>query len=662
MARKLRHLHRITILAAAVLLVAGGRADVCARPETGIYTNVGLLGLTVTNLGYLGNGFDSPRPSGEYPIYSNVEHLFLGGLWVGAETLDGRRLVSTGAQDASTLSAGEEIREFGDYLETQEPIHNWSNRQNADNYNANAIAPQHIEMAFTDVVNLPASSHVPLGLKVWQRAFAWSSRYADDYVIIEYNIINQSSTILKDVYVGYWNDTTVGNTDHNNPYDPQAPVGWNYYDDKNGGWGPAEWVPPGYAPEGDPGIWMMWEHDDDGDEGVATSWIGTRLLGSSRAPEPADGVPPVSYNSWKFRGVPAEDDTYPNPDNPDEMRPGKYQIMANGAFTVGETQAQDYTIASDWMGLLSTGPFPVLAPNDTITVAFAIVAGPDSLSLLANSKGAQKTYDDLFKVINGPPSPVLEVAYRDNSVVFTWEPGSAVDDNGEPWVRDAAERMPEHHLSDINSEEDFQGYRVYRFRGREADLGDPYETADIIAEFDVVDGIGFDTGLPPLNADGKREFVSTNLTDGFPYLFGITSFTAPAPEFGLEELESGFGENRVVVYPGPAPAGPDNPRTVNVYPNPYRAASLFDDRTDPQTIETNRKIWFTGLPARCRIQVFNLTGEVVKTIDHDDPSSGQHDWNVLSDYDRVIASGLYIYAVEDLETGDVQRGKLVIIK
>ncbi len=37
-------------------------------------------------------------------------------------------------------------------------------------------------------------------------------------------------------------------------------------------------------------------------------------------------------------------------------------------------------------------------------------------------------------------------------------------------------------------------------------------------------------------------------------------------------------------------------------------------------------------------------------------------WDILSEYDRAIASGLYIYVVENLDSGEVQRGKLVIIK
>jgi len=114
------------------------------------------------------------------------------------------------------------------------------------------------------------------------------------------------------------------------------------------------------------------------------------------------------------------------------------------------------------------------------------------------------------------------------------------------------------------------------------------------------------------------------------------------------------------VFPGPSPTPAGSGRGVGVYPNPYRASSLFDNQTGEQ--ELGRKIWFTRLPARCKIQVFNLVGEVVKTIHHDNHALGMASWDTLTDFDRAIATGLYIYAVTDLDTGEVQRGKLVIIK
>ena len=603
--------------------------------------DAGIIGVAITNLGYIGNGLANPnQPSTEYPLNSNVEHLFLAGIWVGAKAADGTIHVSTGAQDASNLVAGDEVREF---VDTDEAVMNMSNSQNSDYYSPLALATQHIECSFDDYATIESGNHVPLGLKVVLRALAWGSPYADDFVILDYAVINISGSELRDVYVGFWNDTTIGNTEVNDPYDPQAPVRWNYYDDMNGAWRPDDI-------ENDPDIWMMWERDDDGDDGMATSWIGTRLLGTIPSVEPAAGFPAVSYNSWRFRGVPGTDDWNYELDPPEE---GKYQIMGNGQFDVGETQDEDFTTASDWIGMMSTGPFPFMAPDDTIHVTFALTCGADSLGLLANSKVAQVAYDQGFSIPTGPPSPRLETQTDNDTAILTWFPGDPDAPADDPT------RSPEHHISRITDKPDFQGYRVYRFQG-DTFTDDPYELATLIAEYDVIDGIGFDTGLPPLDADGNRRFVDQGLLDGFPYWYSVVSFSAPDLDEGLPSFQSGFNENSLLIYPGSAPSTSDDPRSIGVYPNPYRAGSLYDSRFGEE--ELGRKIWFTGLPARCSIMVFNLGGDLVKTLHHDDETSGTEPWDILSEPVRAISSGLYIYAVEDLSNGDIQRGKLVIIK
>lgn len=662
-----RSAHSATCLACSLILLVFLALHVTtappahALPNTNLSTNVGIIGVAVTNLGYIGNGFTNPsQPSCEYPLNSNVEHLFLAGLWVGARAADGSIHVSTGAQDAANLNAGDEVREFADIDSVD--VYQGSNSQNNENYDNYALATQHIEVVFDDYAHVESGNHVPLGLQVTLRVLAWGSPYADDFIILDYAIRNISGSELRDVYVGFWTDTTVGNTEVTVPsgYDPDAPVGWNFYDDANGGWGPVEWVDEEYTVPGDPGIWMMYEHDDDGDDNMATSWVGTRFLGTIPEVSPADSMPPVSYNAWQFRYVPDEDDEY---EDQEGTQPGKYQILANGDFDVGEAAGVDFDEASDWVTLLSTGPFPYLAPDDTVHVTFALVCAPDSLGLLANSKVAQLAYDEGFSIPAGPPSPILETEFATNTTILKWAPGDSVitlpDDSVMVLPPDDPRRSPEYHISTITNKPDFQGYRIYRFQG-EIITEDPYSLATLVAEFDRIDGFGFDTGLPPLDASGKRRFEDPNLLDGFPYWYSVVSFSAPDLEEGLPSFQSGFNENSTLVYPGPAPAGPDNPQTVGVFPNPYRAGSLFDSRLG--TRELGRKLWFTGLPVRCRIQVFNLAGDLVKTLYHNDPTIGQKAWDILSEPVRAIATGLYIYVVEDLATGEIQRGKLVIIK
>ncbi len=630
--------------------------------RTDMYTNVGLLGLAITNLGYIGTSWSHRTPSGEYPLNSNTEHIYSGGLWVGAVKTDGQARVSTGSQDANGVSQGNEIREFdlrGICLENDEQVRIISNRQNSDNFDLEALATQQIECNFNDYANPEGGGHEPLGIKVNLRALAWSNPYADDFVILNYRIVNISGWELRDLYLGLWVDTTVGNTEQTNPYDPSAPIHWTFNDDMNGAFGAQGYVNPAYTVADDPNIWMAFEHDDDGEEGLATSWIGYRLLGASELPQPEPGVSPVSYNAWRFRHVPYADDVYLDPDDPTIELPGKYQIMGNGDFDVGETQEEDYSIASNWVSILSTGPFPSLAPDDTISITFAVVAGADSLSLLANSKVAQGAFDNGFDIPGGPPSPILDFRFAEDSVILRWAPGDSLDAQGNELPHDSPLRSPEHHISSATVQEDFQGYRIFRFQGLNFS-GDPYETAEMVAQFDIVDGRGFDTGLPALNANGQREFIDTNLLDGFPYWYSVVTFSAPNELEQLPEFQSGFNENARLVYPGPGPALSRSGKGVGVFPNPYRAASMFDSQVGEQ--ELGRKIWFTGLPGRCKIQVFNLAGEVVKTIHHDDAALGMASWNTLTDAGRATATGLYIFAVTDLENGEVQRGKLVIIK
>jgi len=657
---------RLTVLVSISALLLGSMffGIALADPETHWVTNAGIVGLNVTNLGYLGNAFSNPNlPSGEYPLNSNVEHIYRAGLWVGAITADDSVRVSTGAQDANGLEAGDEIREFEDYLYSMFPQYTTrriSNNQNADNYHSDALSTEHFEVYFHDDTIIESGNHTPLFLHVVLRALVWSNPYADDFVILDYAIVNNGDTELRDIYVGFWNDTTVGNTEHRNPYDGQAANPWDFWGGANGAWGPAEFVGEEHTPDGDADIWMMYEHDADGDEGTATSWVGTRLLGTRPEPLLPPGESPVSYNAWRFRGVPEKDTWYESPDEPGVPQPGKYQIMSNRDFDVGQTEDDDYSVTSNWVGLLSAGPFPSLAVGDTIHATFAVACGPDSLGLLANSKVAQVAYNDGFQIPGGPPSPRLEFAYADNSVVLHWAPGDSLDpDTGEVLPPDSPLREAEHHISEITGQPDFQGYRILRYQGRVISE-DPYELATLVADYDKIDGVGFDTGLPLLNEEGHREFVDSELLEGFPYWYSVVSYSAPDLEEGLPEYQSGFNENAELVYPGPAPAGADNPRGIGVFPNPYRASSMFDARTGER--ELGRKIWFTGLPARCTIQIFNLVGELVQTLHHDDPTQGLKSWNMLTSFDRAVATGLYIYAVKDLDTGEIQRGKLVIIK
>lgn len=337
--------------------------------------------LAVNDAGYVGSFFLSPdRPSLVYPYPSHVENLYHGGLWIGARRSDGSLGVSTSADQYGNAAEGEELREFAP---TGDPLRVLSNIVGSELYDPAAVAPWQVECSFHDEIARPESGHVPLGLTVHLRAMSWNSYPYDDAVVLEYRIVNTSGDDLRDVYVGFYADMTVGNTEVTSPYGNLEPgdLAWNWYDDVNGAWRPGDFAD-------DPDIWMMWEHDADGDGGAATSWIGCRLLGSSPPAAPAAGQPPVSYNAEVFRSFPTTDDAVPDTANGGTL-PGRYQMLANGDFDVGATAERDFTIASDWAGLLATGPVPVLAPEETLRVTFALIGGEDGWNLRRNARRIQ---------------------------------------------------------------------------------------------------------------------------------------------------------------------------------------------------------------------------------------------------------------------------------
>ncbi len=374
----------------ALGLIAAALAG--ASEQSGVLSN-GRLAVTLSNTGRVGNAFSSINMSScEYPMNSNIEHLYLGGVWVGARVAGGYNRVSVSALDANGLAEFNTRREFTESSEAGglPSYRSMSNDPFAVDFDPQAIAPVQVECRFDDLTST-APGHVPLGLQVELRALAWEESGFDDFVILEYTVTNVSEQAMSDVYVGFYNDMTVGNTDFRSPYDPLAVHRWDFYDDVNGGWRPGDIA-------GDPDLWLMHEHDQDGDSGWATSWVGCRLLGTAPPVTPRPGMPTVAYNSWRFRGIPEQDDYYWDPWAPTVLRAGKYQFLSNGHFDSGVTPDGDFTTASSWVGLLSTGPFPTLAPGGSLKVVFALALGADATQLRLNSYMARRLYDRGYTV------------------------------------------------------------------------------------------------------------------------------------------------------------------------------------------------------------------------------------------------------------------------
>ncbi|HYG14818.1 MAG TPA: hypothetical protein VEC12_03625, partial [Bacteroidia bacterium] len=193
---------------------------VCAQvvPFEQVATDVGNIGLAVSNVGTIGRpGFvTNPQglPSMEYPLNSGINHLFEGGLWIGAR-VNGQTLVSTVADDASTgYRAGLDGFEFT----ATGPIQQRSTLANSEFFSSSAISHQDFVTVFTDSnVIIPGTStpiqqhQFPLRAQVRMKSYAWNYSFADYFVIVDYEITNKSNDTWDSVWFGQWNDLVVRN-------------------------------------------------------------------------------------------------------------------------------------------------------------------------------------------------------------------------------------------------------------------------------------------------------------------------------------------------------------------------------------------------------------------------------------------------------------------
>jgi hypothetical protein len=105
---------------------------------------------------------------------------------------------------------------------------------------------------------------------------------------------------------------------------------------------------------------------------------------------------------------------------------------------------------------------------------------------------------------------------------------------------------------------------------------------------------------------------------------------------------------------------------VAVFPNPYRLDGNYYPYYETKNGNFDKRLRFINLPPKCTIRIYTLDGDLVRTLEHnnqeDDLNATYHYWDLVSRNTQAVVSGIYLYTVEEKETGDTQIGKFVIIK
>lgn len=588
-----------------------------AKTDVHHYTTIGNMALTISNFGMLGNGFrvydpstGEPLPSLEYPIGSGTEHLYRAGLWVGAVNVEGDTLVTTAVCDATAASAGSEGFEFYPDPADSDTIIVRSSLLTSPYYSPDAVSEEDFEATFYDYVwpsgTFPPN-HTPLNLKVHLRSYAWSYPFADDFVIISFTIHNEGEGVLSALFLGIYAELVTGN---------------------RGFWGDQFGATPFYQHKRLyflDSLRMIYERND-GYDTIATEYIGLKILGvefnNQRLSLDSLGI---GFHWWTWRDMVG---------SIEDLQ--RFSILSD---TTRDPDVDDEYVAAhgypDPISLLSIGPFEYLTTFDSLTLVIAFVGGENLEHLKENALWAQRAYDAGYILPGPPPSPRLIVKPGNHKVVLYFD------------------KSPEDARDPSTGKKDFEGYRIYR---REY----PDTNWILLKEYDIIDSVGFNIGLPDTVDTGDMKgyyyFIDEGLKNGFTYEYCVTSFDRGDPELGLQSLESSKRNNAITVVPGTPPTSKKKVK-IGVYPNPYHLSSVFDS-PGPY----GRRIRFYNLPERATLYIYNLAGDLVKVIHHDDPLSGEESWDLISDRGLPVATGLYILVVKDEKTGYIKRTKFLVIK
>jgi hypothetical protein len=666
------------------------------------YTNIGNIGLTVTNFGTYGHGFTlwPDQPSCEYPLGSGIEHIFDGGLWVGGYISNDAQgsgkvgpFVTTGAVDAASVSSRGGGFEYTNAKGSK--VVERSSLLDSRFYEPSAVSHQDFVMDYTDTNRTLSNGekiedHSPLGLTVHQECYAWNFPFANFFVIMNYTIKNVSNKYLDSVYVGLWTDAVVRNTRITG-----RPTGSAFYNKGGDGY--------------EDSMKIAYEYDAAGDVGFTDSYVGIQFLGSTPSLDDLffvnnDTIPSVNFVSWQFRNT--DDPNFFAPQD-DQQRYRKLQGYFGGSNKYKDINPNSLKSPSNRSVLISTGDFDSIAPGDSINVVFAIVC-------------AKKYGDDPARMDTEEQKTNLKTnagwalrAYfgEDRNRNGILDPGEDFDGNGKitryilpspplypivkvvPGNQDATiywDKRAESSVDPISGKKDFEGYRLYRTQAG-FDLTQAQDITSslvLLGEFDSTgNSIGFNSGFSfvemkePVTFPGDTthyyyKYELDNLLNGWQYLFSVTAYDEGDPASNLESLESGPLASLQRVLPG-TPANEDKNVSIGVYPNPYYGNAVWDGNS-----ERLRKIYFFNLPSECEITIYTLAGDIVKKIEHYQQSNGsdlqwfqnyasdgkqqfaggEQAWDLITDSDQAIATGLYLFTVKNKRDGNIKTGKFLVIK
>ena len=388
---------------------------------------IGNVYFSITNYGKLGSEgralYDpltsAPAPSCEFPAGTNLDYLFQGCFWIGAvrENPDepGELDTLVSIADDGWWSG---IYEFNPNTPPKGEIMMLSIRgENSPPYapdsgelsdmpgrTFNAISEQDFICVYTDTVLIGITPdpndnrpHIPLNLQILQKSYSWSYEYAEDFILIDYEITNIGDEPLEKVWIGLYIDADVAHTSEDG------------YGIEEGAQDDICGFLKYFHPQGiddSTEIFTAWIADNDG-QPQDGAFVSTSARGLSGCRVVQSPLPEVQYGfNWWISNINSQLDWGPQLDSnytkwhefPGGGRgtPGgdraKYQVMSNHEFDYDQiwcaldwtdqgwipnnaSDPSDLANGYDTRYLYSFGEFPEIQPGETLPLTIAYICG-----------------------------------------------------------------------------------------------------------------------------------------------------------------------------------------------------------------------------------------------------------------------------------------------
>ena len=411
-----------------------GPEDIYATRDPYLFThNVGLLTLQITNVGIIGNPFIQDLSAG----WRGGEYLYFSGLWIGAIGSDSEAHVST----AFPFELRPELGSAWNVYESYEGIDGGvrlgllgpsaadddadgvmnddfqngldDDRDGRIDEDFEAIGQQMFSCMYKDDTPeaiTQISDHFPLNVLVRQRSFQWSTNGLNEFVGLDFQIVNTGEQRLRDLYLGFFSDSDAGPKTADSYWTDDL-VGWGHIDttvvDRNK-------LPACQRIPLSMDVAYMWDVPDNGTSvrgGDVSGVFGSLFLGHTtddtglRAPQSV-GLTTVAWFSASGQNS--------DPQNDDE----RYQLLASGSKPNRSANKPD-----DYRYVIAAGPFATLEPGESLVFQTAYVIGERQAGFRTNAVNAQRVYNGQYLDVDENPDTGVDGKERCLQVL---EPGTEI--------------------------------------------------------------------------------------------------------------------------------------------------------------------------------------------------------------------------------------------